>query len=206
MAEISIFTTVTGAWSSVHLDWRPKRTAESTTPEVIRRLKFWNRTAGRETKPVVRGWSTDVTWDDDYDSQGRRWSSDWTAGSSVVVTPVLPPPSREDFEESVRNLVCKERNHMPQPGYVEYLESNPLVYNARFNAISWMIECRRRLNISLESVFCAANYIDRFISTRNCKGWECRTFDLLAKACLYVASKFNDTDPPSLHAILQVYP
>ncbi|CAH9131742.1 unnamed protein product [Cuscuta epithymum] len=111
------------------------------------------------------------------------------------------PFSREEFEEAVRILVENERKHMPEPGYADYLQSNTLVYNARFKAVHWIIGSQKRLSLSPESIFCAANYIDRFISLRKCEGWECCIFDLLSIACLYVASKFNETHLPSLHAI-----
>ncbi|CAH9100724.1 unnamed protein product [Cuscuta europaea] len=117
-----------------------------------------------------------------------------------VVCNAAAPFSREEFEEAVGILVENEKNHMPEPGYANYLQSNTLVYNARFKAVRWIIGSQKRLSLSPESIFCAANYIDRFISLRKCQGWECCMFDLLSIACLYVASKFNETHLPSLHA------
>ncbi|XP_019186502.1 PREDICTED: cyclin-D4-2-like [Ipomoea nil] len=110
--------------------------------------------------------------------------------------------ARNDFEEAVGFLVEKEMRYMPKPGYVNHLQSNTLIYHARYKAIRWIIQAQKRLNnVSLESVFYAANYLDRFISLDKCQGWSCCTFDLLSLACLYVASKFNETNPPSLPAL-----
>nr|GMD45045.1 putative cyclin-D7-1 [Ipomoea batatas] len=109
--------------------------------------------------------------------------------------------SRNDFEEAVGFLVEKEMSYMPKPGYVNLLQSNALIYHARQKAISWIIQVQKSLSVSMETVFYAANYLDRFISLNKCQGWTCCTFDLLAVACLYLASKFNETHPPPLPAL-----
>ncbi|XP_031102116.1 putative cyclin-D7-1 isoform X2 [Ipomoea triloba] len=94
-------------------------------------------------------------------------------------------------------------SYMPKPGYVNLLQSNALIYHARQKAISWIIQVQKSLSVSMETVFYAANYLDRFISLNKCQvwGWTCCTFDLLAVACLYLASKFNETHPPPLPAL-----
>nr|GMD46542.1 putative cyclin-D7-1 [Ipomoea batatas] len=77
--------------------------------------------------------------------------------------------SRNDFEEAVGFLVEKEMSYMPKPGYVNLLQSNALIYHARQKAISWIIQVQKSLSVSMETVFYAANYLDRFISLNKCQ-------------------------------------
>nr|GLL24287.1 putative cyclin-D7-1 [Ipomoea trifida] len=108
---------------------------------------------------------------------------------------------KEECEEAFGILVEKEARYMPEPGYTDHLELNRFIGNARSKAVHWLIMSRRRLNLSFESVFDAVNYLDRFISLKKCQEWKCWMFDLLSVACLSVATKFNETDPPPLHEI-----
>ncbi|XP_019162304.1 PREDICTED: putative cyclin-D7-1 [Ipomoea nil] len=114
---------------------------------------------------------------------------------------VVEKYTKEGCEEAFGILVEKEGRYMPQPGYANYLKLNRFIHNARSKAVHWLIRSRRRLNLSFESVFDAVNYLDRFISLKKCQEWKCWMFDLLAVACLSVATKFNETDPPPLHEI-----
>ncbi|PQQ11146.1 hypothetical protein Pyn_16812 [Prunus yedoensis var. nudiflora] len=111
-------------------------------------------------------------------------------GSSMYTT-------KEDFEQALAICLGKEMSYMPGPNYAEKLCSNNLII-ARFKSIHWFIKCRSRLNLSLGTVFYAANYLDRFISMNHCNGWEYWMVELLSVACLSVATKFNDTCTPTL--------
>ncbi|KAI3958516.1 hypothetical protein MKW92_000605, partial [Papaver armeniacum] len=56
-----------------------------------------------------------------------------------------------------------------------------------------------RLNLSLETVFAAANYFDRFVSlTYHCIKWENWTIELISLVCLSIAAKFIEVSIPSL--------
>ncbi|KAM5560184.1 putative cyclin-D7-1 [Rosa sericea] len=105
--------------------------------------------------------------------------------------------SKDDYDESFTICLEKEMSYMPQPNYVENLCSNHLVI-ARFKSIQWFIKSRSRLNLSLGTVFYAANYLDRFISMNHCNPWKYWMVELLSIACLSIASKFNDTCSPTL--------
>ncbi|KAG9159202.1 hypothetical protein Leryth_018181 [Lithospermum erythrorhizon] len=61
-----------------------------------------------------------------------------------------------------------------------------------------MVKSQRRLGFSLGTIFNAANYLDRFISSNKCQGWNIWMFELLSIACLSVAAKFNETNTPPL--------
>ncbi|KAM3325503.1 putative cyclin-D7-1 [Capsicum chacoense] len=106
--------------------------------------------------------------------------------------------TKEDCEEAFEILLDKEMSYLPKPGYVKLIKENCFIENARFKSIHWLIKSRRRWNISFETVFGAASYLDRFISLNNCQGWSYWMFELLSIACLSVASKFHETSPPQL--------
>ncbi|KAJ8753993.1 hypothetical protein K2173_001891 [Erythroxylum novogranatense] len=108
--------------------------------------------------------------------------------------------TKEDYEQAVFIFLEKELNFMPKPEYIEYLVSKDLIF-LRFRAIQWLIKSRTRLNLSTETVFVAANYLDRFICAKQCQEWHYWMVELLSAACLSVASKLVETSAPSLHEI-----
>ncbi|KAA8518930.1 hypothetical protein F0562_016296 [Nyssa sinensis] len=108
--------------------------------------------------------------------------------------------TKEDYEQAFNICLQKEHSYMPEPRFLDHLKSYNLIM-PRFIAVQWLIKSSRRLNLSFGTVFNAANYLDRFISMNQCQGWECWMFELLSVACLSVASKFDETNPPSLHEI-----
>ncbi|KAA8516398.1 hypothetical protein F0562_016691 [Nyssa sinensis] len=108
--------------------------------------------------------------------------------------------TKEECEIAFNICLQKECSYMPEPRFLDHLKSCNLIM-ARFMALQWLIKSRRRLNLSFATVFNAANYFDRFISMNQCHEWKYRMFELLSVACLSIASKFGETDPPTLHEI-----
>ncbi|KAI3473889.1 hypothetical protein Pfo_028070 [Paulownia fortunei] len=92
-----------------------------------------------------------------------------------------------------------EASYMTEPGYLKLVKTNDLIHNARFKAVNWLVKSQRIMNLSLGTVFIAANYLDRFISLTQCQGWKHWMFELLSIACLSIASKFNETTTRPLH-------
>ncbi|XP_058209122.1 putative cyclin-D7-1 [Rhododendron vialii] len=103
--------------------------------------------------------------------------------------------TKEDCREAFEICLQKELSYMPESGYRDHLQSSGLSL-ARFRAMLWLAKSQSRLNLSCQSVFNAANYFDRFLSSKQCKGWKYWMFELLAIACLSVASKFGETAHP----------
>ncbi|XP_057513909.1 putative cyclin-D7-1 [Actinidia eriantha] len=108
--------------------------------------------------------------------------------------------SKEDCEHAFAICFQKEVTYMPQCGYKDHLQSCGLVL-ARFRAMQWLLKSQSRLNLSCQTVFNAANYFDRYLSMNQCTGWKYWMVELLAIACLSVASKFGETAHPPLHEI-----
>ncbi|XVE61925.1 hypothetical protein DITRI_Ditri06bG0077300 [Diplodiscus trichospermus] len=100
--------------------------------------------------------------------------------------------TKEDTERALVICLEKELSYMPEPGYLDYLQSNNLVF-ARFRAVQWLTKTCTRLNLSIGTLFNAANYLDRFLSMTQCHGWKHWMVELLSIACLSIASKFNET-------------
>ncbi|KAK8561763.1 hypothetical protein V6N13_149086 [Hibiscus sabdariffa] len=105
--------------------------------------------------------------------------------------------TKEDSEQAIVICLEKELSYMPEPGYLDYLQSNHLVF-PRFRAVQWLIKTCSRLNFSIGTVFKAVNYLDRFISTNQCQGWKKWMVELLSISCLSIASKFNETSLASM--------
>ncbi|XP_022748177.1 putative cyclin-D7-1 [Durio zibethinus] len=105
--------------------------------------------------------------------------------------------TKEDSEQALALCLEKEFSYMPEPGYIDCLQSNNLVF-LRFRVVQWLIKTCTRLNLSIGTVFNAANYLDRFLSLSQCHGWKHWMVELLSIACLSIASKFNETCLPSL--------
>ncbi|XVE76395.1 hypothetical protein DITRI_Ditri12bG0169200 [Diplodiscus trichospermus] len=105
--------------------------------------------------------------------------------------------TKEDSERALVICLEKEFSYLPEPGYLDYLQSNNLVF-ARYRAVRWLIKTCTRLNLSIGTVLNAANYLDRFLSISQCHGWKHWMVELLSIACLSIASKFNEISFPSL--------
>ncbi|KAL3536421.1 hypothetical protein ACH5RR_004882 [Cinchona calisaya] len=110
--------------------------------------------------------------------------------------------NREDIEQAFISFLEKEVSYMPERVCVKHVKENGLMGSGRSKAIRWFVKSQRRLSLSLETVFGAVNYLDRFSSLRNCQVWNDRImFELVSVACLSIASKSYETDPPNLNQI-----
>ncbi|KAI7997025.1 putative cyclin-D7-1 [Camellia lanceoleosa] len=108
--------------------------------------------------------------------------------------------TKEDSQQAFDVCLQKEIGYTPESQYQDHLQSSGLIL-ARFRAMQWLLKSQRRLNLSCQTVFNAANYFDRFLSMNQCKGWKYWMVELLAIACLSVAYKFGETTHLPLHEI-----
>ncbi|RZC78923.1 hypothetical protein C5167_003136 [Papaver somniferum] len=109
--------------------------------------------------------------------------------------------SREESENAIMVCFKKEVEYMPKSGYVEHLfqPCNYSLLHGRIRAIQWFFKAHHRLSLSLETVFAAANYFDRFVSLKyHCIRWENWTIELISLVCLSIAAKFIEVSIPSL--------
>ena len=71
------------------------------------------------------------------------------------------------------------------------------IFNAsvRFHVVDWLISVHWKLRLHPETLFLAVNILDRFMETnRNVKK---KALNLIALACLSIAAKQEEVDPPS---------
>ncbi|RVW87439.1 putative cyclin-D7-1 [Vitis vinifera] len=108
--------------------------------------------------------------------------------------------TKQDREQALAICMRQELSYMPEPEYAHRLRFDDMGIS-RFRVIQWIIKSRSRLNLSLETVFSAANYLDRFISMNQWHGWKYWMVELLSVACLSVASKFTESFTPSFDEI-----
>ncbi|KAK7350049.1 hypothetical protein VNO77_08101 [Canavalia gladiata] len=106
----------------------------------------------------------------------------------------------EEFQEAFALSLEKELSYMHEPHYSNYLHSNNLIF-PRCKVIQWFIKCGSRFNLSFGTVFWAVNYLDRFVCICQCHDWKYWMLELLAIACLSIATKFNEVSGLSLHEI-----
>ncbi|CAI0471865.1 unnamed protein product [Linum tenue] len=108
---------------------------------------------------------------------------------------------KEECEQSVAMFIEKEATYMlPQPAaYLHCIARSTSLLLARRTAIQWLLKWCSRLNLSVSTVFSASNYLDRFLSMHRSLEWETWMVELVTVACLSVASKFNETNAPSLY-------
>ncbi|XP_027066341.2 putative cyclin-D7-1 isoform X1 [Coffea arabica] len=107
----------------------------------------------------------------------------------------------EDCQRAFISFLEKEAFYMPERGYLKLVKENCSTDSGRFKAIHWFVESQRRLNLSLETVFRAANYLDRFGSLKDCQVRNDWMFELVSVACLSIAFKFETNAPNVLNEI-----
>ncbi|CAN1849783.1 Putative cyclin-D7-1 [Linum perenne] len=101
--------------------------------------------------------------------------------------------TKEECEEALASWMEKEANYVPEHGYVDCLHRSTSFLFARSRAIQWVLKACGQLNLSVSTVFSAANYLDRFMSMHRRLKWETWMVELVTVACLSVAAKFNET-------------
>ncbi|CAL1399071.1 unnamed protein product [Linum trigynum] len=122
-------------------------------------------------------------------------------GSCCCDSTCVDSITKEECEQSVAMFIDKEATYMlPQPAaYLHCLGRSTSLLLARSTAIQCLIKWCSRLNLSVSTVFSASNYLDRFMSMHRSLEWETWMMELVTVACLSVASKFNETNAPSLY-------
>ncbi|KAH0940326.1 hypothetical protein HID58_007787 [Brassica napus] len=124
-----------------------------------------------------------------------------------------------ESEEIIREMMEKEKQHLPSDDYIRRLRSGDMDFNARRRkALNWIFKAyaeRERERCCLKSAcevhqfgplcMClSVNYFDRFLSVHDLPYDKAWTMQLLAVACLSLAAKLEETSVPRLLIDLQV--
>ncbi|KAJ0265964.1 Cyclin-D4-2 [Hirschfeldia incana] len=104
----------------------------------------------------------------------------------------------EEEEETIREMIDKERQHSPRDDYLERLRSGDLDLNVRNQALDWICKASEELKFGPVCICLAVNYLDRFLSLHDLPSGKAWAVQLLAVACLSLATKVEETNVPEL--------
>ncbi|KAF5451480.1 hypothetical protein F2P56_026586 [Juglans regia] len=103
-----------------------------------------------------------------------------------------------ESEERVREMVEMERKYLPSDDYLKRLRSRELDLSARIEALDWIWKARACFSFGPLSACLSINYLDRFLSLYELPRGKSWAVQLLAVACLSLASKMEETKVPQL--------
>ncbi|XP_040992612.1 cyclin-D4-2-like isoform X2 [Juglans microcarpa x Juglans regia] len=99
-------------------------------------------------------------------------------------------------EERVREMVEREREHLPRDDYLKRLRSGDLDLSIRREALDWICKAHAHYSFGPLSVCLSMNYLDRFLSIYELPRGKSWAVQLLAVACLSLAAKMEETRVP----------
>ncbi|KAH0856650.1 hypothetical protein HID58_084911 [Brassica napus] len=121
-------------------------------------------------------------------------------GMIVDKNPISQMGFPSESEEIIREMMEKEKQHLPRDDYIKRLRSGDLDLNVRrTEALNWIWKACEEHHFGPLCVCLSVNYLDRFLSVHDHpnidKAW---TMQLLALACLSLAAKVEETEVPLL--------
>uniref|UniRef100_A0A5B6YUA8 Putative cyclin-D2-1 n=1 Tax=Davidia involucrata TaxID=16924 RepID=A0A5B6YUA8_DAVIN len=99
-------------------------------------------------------------------------------------------------EESFGLMAEREREHLPKDDYLKRLRSGDLDLGVRREALDWIWKAHAHYSFGPLSVCLSMNYLDRFLSVYELPRGKTWTVQLLAVACLSLATKVEETEMP----------
>ncbi|KAM7253182.1 hypothetical protein ACFE04_025800 [Oxalis oulophora] len=99
-------------------------------------------------------------------------------------------------DESLSFMLESETQHLPCADYLKRLQSGDLDFDARKQAIDWMIKVHAHYGFQPLCEYLAINYFDRFLSAYELPKGKAWMMQLLAVASLSIASKMEETEVP----------
>ncbi|KAJ0236503.1 Cyclin-D4-1 [Hirschfeldia incana] len=105
-----------------------------------------------------------------------------------------------ESEEIIREMMEKEKQHLPSDDYIKRLRSGGLDLNVRRrDALNWIWKACEEHQFGPLCVCLSVNFLDRFLAIHDFpiidKAW---TMQLLAVACLSLAAKLEEIEVPLL--------
>ncbi|KAL6225113.1 hypothetical protein ACLB2K_003965 [Fragaria x ananassa] len=108
--------------------------------------------------------------------------------------------SMEEFplqsEDRISEMVKRESEHLPSDDYLKRLRSGDLNLSSRRQALDWILKARAHYSFGPLSLCLSMNYWDRFLSVYPLPRDKTWAVQLLAVACLSLATKMEETDVP----------
>uniref|UniRef100_A0A1J3IPA9 Cyclin-D4-1 n=1 Tax=Noccaea caerulescens TaxID=107243 RepID=A0A1J3IPA9_NOCCA len=104
-----------------------------------------------------------------------------------------------ESEEIIREMMEKEKQHLPRDDYISRLRSGDLDLNVkRREALNWIWKACEEHQFGPLCICLSMNYLDRFLSVYDLPSDKLWTLQLLAVACLSLAAKTEETEVPML--------
>ncbi|KAK4261386.1 hypothetical protein QN277_004391 [Acacia crassicarpa] len=124
-------------------------------------------------------------------SNHQKTGSNWGGFESVLGFPL-------QSEETLRLLAEKERVYMPREDYLVRLRRGDLDLSVRREALDWIWKVHNHYGFGPLTFCLSTNYFDRFLSMHDFNRSQKWTGQLLAVACLSIATKVEETEMPQL--------
>uniref|UniRef100_A0A0E0KAB8 Cyclin N-terminal domain-containing protein n=1 Tax=Oryza punctata TaxID=4537 RepID=A0A0E0KAB8_ORYPU len=108
-------------------------------------------------------------------------------GAQLAVVPYV-----EDIDRHLRALEA-EQTRRPMINYVQEIQGGTINMDMRGILVDWMADVAYVFNLQEETLHLAVSYVDRFLSKNAFSGDNLK---LLGTTALFVASKYEEIDPP----------
>ncbi|XP_043713750.1 cyclin-D3-1-like [Telopea speciosissima] len=99
-------------------------------------------------------------------------------------------------EECLSLMVDKECQHLPRDDYLKRLQSGELDLGIRRKAVDWIRKVHAYYSFGPLSAYLSINYLDRFLSAYELPRGKSWMMQLLAVACLSLATKMDEKEVP----------
>ncbi|CAH2043351.1 unnamed protein product [Thlaspi arvense] len=120
-------------------------------------------------------------------------------GIIVDKIPISQMGFPSESEEIIREMMEKEKQHLPRDDYIKRLRSGDLDLNVRRReALDWIWKACEEHQFGALCICLSVNYLDRFLSVHDFPSGKAWTVQLLAVACLSLAAKIEETEVPML--------
>ncbi|KAI4389814.1 hypothetical protein MLD38_001996 [Melastoma candidum] len=124
-----------------------------------------------------------------WEEIGATWRRDGGGDGGQEVIPV-------QGEEFLGLLLEKQCQHLPRSDYLGRLRNGDLDSAARKDAVDWIGKVHSYFSFGPLSAYLSINYLDRFLSSYELPRGKAWMTQLLAVACLSLATKMEETDVP----------
>ncbi|CAN8236804.1 unnamed protein product [Cochlearia groenlandica] len=142
--------------------------------------------------------TVELTETNDFDDNNNIVSFVDTTSITTLKSSTFQMGFPSESEEIITEMIDKERHHSPRHDYLQRLRNGDLDFNVRNQSIDWIWKACENLQFGSLCMCLAINYLDRFLSVYNLPSDKAWTMQLLAVACLSLASKIEETRVPKL--------
>nr|XP_025651051.1 cyclin-D4-1-like isoform X1 [Arachis hypogaea]XP_025697710.1 cyclin-D4-1-like isoform X1 [Arachis hypogaea] len=99
-------------------------------------------------------------------------------------------------EETMKDMVEREKEHLPKEDYLKRLRSGDLDLSGRRETIDWIWKAHSYYGFGPLTFCLSVNYLDRFLSLYELPRGKSWTMQLLAVACLSIGAKMEEVKVP----------